>query len=76
MDFLLKKGASSIAIEVKSSRRSSAESLKGLRAIAALKGLERRLLVYLGPQELQTEDGIEILPVSRFFEALQRGALW
>jgi len=76
VDFLLRKGARFTAIEVKSSRRFSSDALRGLRAISDLKGVGRRVLVYLGEDELRTEDGIEVWPVRRFLEALERKTLW
>lgn len=76
VDFLLRRGRSHLAIEVKSSARVAAEELAGLRAVADLRGLERRVLVYLGERELQTEDGIDVWPLARFTAAVAEGALW
>ena len=59
MDFLLRKGDRFTAVEVKSSRRLSGDDFRGLRGIAELKGLDRRILVAPVPDPLRTEDGIE-----------------
>jgi hypothetical protein len=50
--------------------------LRGLRAIAELPGLARRILVFLGPQPLATSDGIDAWPLSHFSQMLAKGALW
>lgn len=76
VDFLLRKGDHFLAIEVKSSPRFSGDTLGGLRAIASLRGLTRRLLIYTGPKELRTEDGIDVWPVSKLFHAIERGTLF
>lgn len=76
VDFLLRKGSRFAAIEVKSSQRLPADALRGLRAIAELRGVGRRVVVYRGAEELKTEDGIEIWPVPRFLEALEKKTLW
>ena len=65
VDFLLQKGSELTAIEVKTSKRVRPEDLKGLKAIADLKGVQQRILVYLGTTHLQ-KSGIEILPFSVF----------
>lgn len=61
VDFLLRKGSRFIAIEVKSSRRLSAEDFRGLRAIDGLKGLSRRILVAPVSEARRTEDGIDVV---------------
>lgn len=76
VDFLLRRGREFLAIEVKSQSRAAALDLRGLRALSGLKGLTRRLLVYPGEDRLVTPDGIEILPLRRFLEALSSRALW
>jgi predicted AAA+ superfamily ATPase len=73
VDFLLRRGRKLVAIEVKTSRRWKPELLKGLRAIEGLRGLERRILVYLGSESLQPERGIDVLPLAAFFRELERG---
>lgn len=73
VDFLLRRGKRFIAIEVKAARRWRPDLAKGLRAIADLEGVERRLVVYLGSQTLRPEPGIEVLPHAKFIEAVQAG---
>jgi predicted AAA+ superfamily ATPase len=76
VDFLLKRENSFIAIEVKTSQRIHKDHLKGLRAISELKGLKRKIILYLGERKMQTEDQIEIWPFSSFIEALDKNELW
>lgn len=71
VDFLLKKGNEFIAIEIKATAKVRPDHLHGLKAIADLKGLKRRLLIYLGKDALVKEGNIEILPVERFFDELR-----
>jgi len=73
VDFLLRRGRRYIAIEVKAARRWRPEMAKGLRAIAALPGVERRIVVYQGSQVLRPDPGIEVLPVTQFIAALEQG---
>ena len=49
----------------KTAKKVRPEDLKGLKAIADLKGVKKRILVYLGTTQLKT-DGIEILPFPLF----------
>ena len=48
----------------------------GLRAIADLPKVVRRVLVYLGDRRLRTDDGIEVWPLKVFLQALDAGTLW
>jgi uncharacterized protein len=73
VDFVLSREGGSIAVEVKASTRWRPEFLKGLRAIEGLPGLTRRLVVYLGQEELRPEPGVEVLPVANFLRELERG---
>jgi predicted AAA+ superfamily ATPase len=73
VDFLLRRGREQIAIEVKASRRWKAEFAKGLRAIEDLRGLTRRIVVYLGAERLRPEKGIEVLPLDAFLSEVARG---
>jgi predicted AAA+ superfamily ATPase len=73
VDFLLRRGRERIAIEVKASRRWKAEFAKGLRAIEDLRGLTRRIVVYLGAERLRPEKGIEVLPLDAFLSEVARG---
>jgi predicted AAA+ superfamily ATPase len=76
VDFLLRSGSSMVAIEVRAGRQFSDGSLRGLRAIADLRGVRRRIVVYGGERRMKTKDGIEVLPVSAFLELLQAGTLF
>jgi predicted AAA+ superfamily ATPase len=76
VDFLLRKAKEYLAIEVKSQTRFSNSQLSGLRAIADLPRVVRRVLVYLGPAKLRTEDGIEVWPMEAFLNAVATGRLW
>lgn len=76
VDFLLRKGERFLAIEVKAAQSARAEELAGLRAVAELKRVARRLVVYRGQDALQTEDGIEWMPFDAFAEELAAGTLW
>jgi hypothetical protein len=76
VDFLLRRGRDWLAVEVKSSPRVGPEALRGLRAIAGLPRLTRRVLVHLGPRPLVTADKIEVWPADRLLRALAEGTLW
>jgi predicted AAA+ superfamily ATPase len=75
VDFVLTRGREQIAVEVKTARTARPEDLRGLRAIADLPGLARRVLVYLGNRSLRSEDGIEICPFEQFAEMLAEARL-
>jgi hypothetical protein len=62
-----------VAIEAKASRRFRPEFVKGLRAIGELRGVRRRIVVYLGTERLVPERGIEVLPLAGFLRELERG---
>jgi predicted AAA+ superfamily ATPase len=76
VDFLLRRGRDFLAVEVKAQPRFSTPQLAGLRAIAELPRLTRRLLVYLGDRPLRTEDGIDVWPLDRFAAAVADRSLW
>ena len=76
VDFLLQRGSEMLAIEVKSTSRYHAGHLKGLRAIAELPGVVRRVLVYAGERSFRTEDGIDIWPAERLAAAAAADRLW
>lgn len=76
MDFLLQKGRTLVAIEVKSSERYSNSLVRGLRAIGDLSGLSRRILLYTGSRVLRTQDNIDVLPVRAFLDLLEPGKLF
>jgi predicted AAA+ superfamily ATPase len=76
VDFLLRRGEDLVAIETKSGRRIDANELRGLREMAALREVRRRLMVYRGDRVERTQDGIELLPVESFARLLERGELF
>jgi predicted AAA+ superfamily ATPase len=73
VDFLLKKGSSYCAIEVKATSRVRPEDLKGLQAISDLSGLKRKILICRGAQAQRIHKDIEVLPVGHFCQLLQKG---
>jgi len=74
VDFLLQRGKERIAIEVKSTDRVEGRTLKGLKAIAELAAVRRRILVYTG-RTRRRRDGIEIWPLATLLRHLDRGTL-
>jgi uncharacterized protein len=76
VDFLLKRGRELLAIEVKANPRYSTAMLSGLRAVADLPSVVRRILVYGGSRSLRTSDGIEVWSPAGLFLALSEGKLW
>lgn len=75
VDFLIQRGREFTAIEVKAKESLSSRDFKGLKAIAELKGIGRRAVVFLGERAFRTEDGIEALPVRRFLDELEGGKI-
>jgi uncharacterized protein len=76
VDFVLRRGREYLAIEVKHQSRMGPDLLTGLRAIADLPKLVRRIAVYRGRQRLRTEDGIDVWPFDRLVEAVASNSLW
>lgn len=76
VDFLLRRGSELCALEVKASRRVHPGDLAGLRAVAELPGLRRRVLVHRGERPTRSEDGIDAWPVETLLEALEGDSLW
>ena len=76
VDFLLRRGGELAAIEVKSQPRYHTGMLPGLRAIAELPGIVRRILVYGGKRSFRTTDGIDVWSIDRLQQALSEGTLW
>jgi predicted AAA+ superfamily ATPase len=70
VDFLLVRGADLIAVEVKSGNTFTDGWCKGLRAVAQLKRLVRRIIVYPRGPVLKTKDGIEVFPFQHFSDLL------
>lgn len=73
VDFLIKRGADLVAIEVKSTTRPRDSDFAGLRAIADLPQVKRRILLHTGPRAYDTADGVEALPVLHFAELIAQG---
>jgi len=76
VDFLLRRGREHLAIEIKAQARFAPAQLSGLRAIAGLPRLARRVLVYLGDRPLKTEDRIDVWPLPVLLDAVAAGRLW
>lgn len=76
VDFLLSRNSEHCALEIKAATRVQSQHLAGLRAIAPLPGLRRRVLVHQGERPGRTEDGIELWPIATLLEALQTDSLW
>ena len=76
VDFVLTRDREHLAIEVKAAERYHTAMLKGLRALAELDGLTRRILVYRGPRSFRTDDGIDVWPIDTLHQALQADQLW
>jgi predicted AAA+ superfamily ATPase len=76
VDFLLRRGEEFVAIEAKAGTRFTSDMTAGLRAIAGLKGLRRRVLVYLGELRLRVLDSVDVLPLAEFQRELAEGSLW
>ena len=76
VDFLLKREGAFVAVEVKTGTTFSNTWCTGLRAVADLNGLCRRIIVYPEGPELRTEDGIEVLPFQVFSNLLADDSLW
>lgn len=74
VDFVLQRGAERVAIEVKSSGQVASKDLNGLRVIAELDGVRRRILVYNGRTQRQ-RDGIEIWPLATLLRSLDEGTI-
>ena len=76
VDFLLRRDSELAAIEVKTQPRYHTGMLPGLRAIAELPGVARRILVYGGKRSFRTGDGIDVWSTERLQQALAEGTLW
>jgi hypothetical protein len=75
VDFLIQRGGEFIAIEVKSKETVSPRDFMGLKAIADLRGIRRRILVFMGGRPFKTTDGIEVLPIRHFLNELEAGKI-
>lgn len=76
VDFVLRRGKDLLAVEVRSGQRVFEADLRGLRAMADLSGLRRRLVVFRGDRRQKTADGVELLPVASFLRELTAGSLF
>ena len=76
VDFVLTRDGERLAIEVKAARRYHTSMVRGLRAIADLDGLSRRILIYTGSHAFSTNDGIEVWPLATFHAAMAEDRLW
>ncbi len=76
VDFLLLRDGDSIAIEAKASARIHDRHLAGLRAVAPLPRLQRRILTYPGTRRMRSPDGIDIWPLTDLLGALETDRLW
>lgn len=70
VDFVMRRGRALWAIEVKATTNPSRSHMTGLRAIADLSGVKRRILVHMGARAFRTPDGIDALPAMQFAEEL------
>jgi predicted AAA+ superfamily ATPase len=75
VDFLIRRGKEFTAIEVKAKGKLSPHDFKGLKAVAELKGLGRRLVVFMGDRPFRTEDGIEAMPIREFLGELEANTI-
>jgi hypothetical protein len=73
---VLRRDDDLVALEVRAGQKVFEADLRGLRAIADLPRVRRRLLVGRGERRQKTADGIEIVPVPAFLADLERGALF
>ena len=76
VDFLLRRGDSLAAIEIKSQPRYNTGMLQGLRAIEELPGMVHRVLVYGGKRSFRTGDGIDVWSTDRLHQALTENVFW
>ncbi len=76
VDFLLRRDGEFAAIEVKSQPRYHTGMLQGLRAIAELPGIVRRVLVYRGKRSFRTGDEIDVWSTDRLQQVLAENVLW
>ena len=76
VDFLLRRDGDFAAIEIKASDRPHDRHLAGLRAVAPLAGLRRRILVHTGRRRMESADGIDVWPLAEFLQALETDRIW
>ncbi len=76
VDFVATRGDEHVALEVKAPTRLRDEHFKGLRAIAPLAGLRRRVVVLPATEPMRTDDGIDVWSLGRLSEVLAAGRLF
>ena len=76
VDFVLRQSGDLVAVEVRAGQKVFEADLRGLRAMAELPGVRRRLVVCRGERRQKTPDGIEILPAASFHAELALGTLF
>jgi predicted AAA+ superfamily ATPase len=76
VDFLLRRRKEFLAVEAKAGKALANADLAGLRAIADLPRVARRILVCQTPRTRRTADGIDILPFETFVDEVASGKLW
>ena len=76
VDFVLRRDEDLVAVEVRSGQKVFDADLRGLRALAELPRVRRRLVVCRGDRRQKTADGIDILPVPAFLAELERSSLF
>lgn len=76
VDLVLRRGREYLAVEAKLGQAAAPADLAGLRAIAGLRGLVRRVLVCGVDRPRRTKDGIDVLTVARLLDELRDGRLW
>ena len=76
VDFILRRGKDLVALEVSSGRKVFDADLRGLRAIADLPHVVRRIVVCRGDRRQKTADGIDVLPVAAFLAHLEGQSLF
>ncbi|MBW2428877.1 MAG: DUF4143 domain-containing protein [Deltaproteobacteria bacterium] len=75
VDFLLLRNREFVAVEAKTGRTFLEKWCKGLRAIADLKGLQRRIVVYPQGPVMRTEDDIDVMSFNQFAGLLAENRL-
>lgn len=73
VDFLIQRGREFVAIEVKSGKTLGPRDFAGLNAIAELRNVARKVVVFTGERPFKTETGIEAMPVSKFVGEVEGG---
>jgi predicted AAA+ superfamily ATPase len=76
VDFLLRRGDDLAALEVRAGQKVFENDFRGLRAIARLPRVRRRVIVYRGSRRQKTADGIDILPIGAFLEEMEGSSIF